>query len=355
MTTRLADYLSPTDQRRRFVWSAALAKLGPFIGLIFVYLLFAVLVNVVPGAQRFATPGNMELMLRQTAVVGTAALGMTLIIISGGIDLSVGANIALSTVVVASTLLSFGGSAPALAACAGVATAALAGLFVGLLVTGLRLSPFIVTLGTWGAYRGLAKGLAGNTRVYPAPLEDPDAWRRTWLSGLIDTLPAERRWMLLPPGVWAMIGLAVLVACVLRYTRFGRHVFAIGSNEQTARLCGVRIRLTKILIYLSAGALVGVAAVLDFSYTGAGDPVGRMGAELDVIAAVVIGGASLSGGQGSVLGSLVGALIMTMVANGCTKLGLPNWVQEIATGGIIIFAVALDRLRQRRGAYGIGG
>ena len=329
--------------------STALAKLGPFIGLIFVYALFATLVNLVPGAQRFATTGNLELMMRQTAVVGTAALGMTLIIISGGIDLSVGANIALSTVVIASTMLSFDGHAPTLAALAGIGTSALAGLFIGTLITSLRLSPFIVTLGTWGAYRGLAKGLAGNTRVYPAPLENPDAWRQTWLSGLIDTLPESRRWMLLPPGVWIMIVLAVLMASVLRYTRFGRHVFAIGSNEQTARLCGVRIVQTKVLIYVIAGALVGIAAVLDFSYTGAGDPVGRMGAELDVIAAVVIGGASLSGGQGSVLGSLIGALIMTMVANGCTKLGLPNWVQEIATGGIIIFAVALDRLRQRRG------
>jgi ribose/xylose/arabinose/galactoside ABC-type transport system permease subunit len=347
MTTRPLDYVEAADARNN--WSAVLGKLGPFIGLVFVYCLFAVLVNVVPGSQRFATSGNLELMLRQTAVVGTAALGMTLIIISGGIDLSVGANIALSTVVVASTLLAHGGRAPTLAAAAGVATSALAGLFIGLLITGLRLSPFIVTLGTWGAYRGLAKGLAGNTRVYPAPMNDPDAWRQTWLSGLIDTLPESRRWMLLPPGVWAMIVLAVLVACVLRYTRFGRHVFAIGSNEQTARLCGVRIPLTKVLIYVVSGALVGIAAVLDFSYTGAGDPTGRMGAELDVIAAVVIGGASLSGGQGSVLGSLVGALIMTMVANGCTKLGLPNWVQEIATGGIIIFAVALDRLRQRRG------
>jgi ribose/xylose/arabinose/galactoside ABC-type transport system permease subunit len=181
-------------------------------------------------------------------------------------------------------------------------------------------------------------------------MDDPDAWRTTWLSGLIDTLPDSRRWMILPPGVWAMIVLAVLVACVLRFTRFGRHVFAIGSNEQTARLCGVHVDRTKILVYLLAGALAGVAAVLDFSYTGAGDPTGRGGAELDIIAAVVIGGASLSGGQGSVLGTLIGALIMTMVANGCTKLGLPNWVQKITTGVIIIFAVTLDRLRHRQPA-----
>jgi len=110
----------------------------------------------------------------------------------------------------------------------------------------------------------------------------------------------------------------------------------------------VPIPLTKVLIYCLAGALFGVGALLQFSYTGAGDPVGMMGGELDVIAAVVIGGASLSGGQGSILGTLAGALIITMVANGCTKVGLPNWVQEIVTGGIIIFAVTLDRLRHRK-------
>jgi ribose/xylose/arabinose/galactoside ABC-type transport system permease subunit len=156
--------------------------------------------------------------------------------------------------------------------------------------------------------------------------------------------------MLLPPGVWLMIILAILTALGLRYTRFGRHIFAIGSNEQTARLCGIGIDRTKILIYTLAGAFVGIASVLEFSYVGIGNPSGRMGSELDVIAAVVIGGASLSGGQGSIFGTIVGALIMTMVANGCTKLGLENWVQQIATGGIIIVAVGLDNLRHRRAA-----
>ena len=351
MATGPLDYSSGhAPAGGRFDWRAPLVQLGPLIGLVFVFCLFALLVQVVPGAQRFANAGNVELMLRQTAVVGTAALGMTLIIISGGIDLSVAANVALSTVVVAQIMNAHGGHAPTLAALAGVGTSALCGLLIGLLVTGLRLPPFIVTLGTWGAYRGLAKGVANNTYVYPSPVEDPDAWASTWLYGLTNTLPESQRWMLLPVGVWVMIALAVLVAAVQRYTRFGRHVFAIGSNEQTARLCGVPVARTKVLIYTFAGALVGVAALLRFSYTGAGDPVGMMGGELDVIASVVIGGASLAGGQGSVLGTLVGALIITMVANGCTKLGLPNWVQEIVTGGIIVFAVVLDRLRQRAGA-----
>lgn len=348
-TTPPLDYALPDTRPARADWVGLLGKLGPLIGLVFVYVLFAVLVQVVPGAQRFANLGNLELMLRQTAVVGTAALGMTLIIISGGIDLSVAANIALSTVVIATVMNRYGGHAPNLAALAGVATAALAGLLIGLLVTGLRLPPFVVTLGTWGAYRGLAKGVAGNQYVYPYPLDDPDSWRGTWLAGLVDLLPDSRRWMILPAGVWLTLVLMLLVGAMIRYTRFGRHVVAIGSNEQTARLCGVPVAFTKVRIYLVAGALFGIAALLQFSYTGAGDPVGMMGAELDVIAAVVIGGASLSGGQGSVFGTVVGALIMTMVANGCTKLGLPNWVQEIVTGGIIILAVTLDRLRHRKG------
>jgi ribose/xylose/arabinose/galactoside ABC-type transport system permease subunit len=156
--------------------------------------------------------------------------------------------------------------------------------------------------------------------------------------------------MVLPPGVWITVILALLVAGLLRYTKFGRHVFAIGSNEQTARLCGINVAGTKILIYSVAALFVGVSGVLQFSYLTMGDPTTAVGKELDVIAAVVIGGASLAGGEGSVFGSLVGALIMTVIANGCTKMGLENRVQEMVTGGIIIFAVALDRLRSVRAA-----
>ena len=321
------------------------AALGPLIGLLFVFLLFMVLVSLRPGSAAFATAGNLELMLRQTAVIGIAALGMTLIIISGGIDLSVGSNLALSTMALALVLNHCRGESGTLPALAAVGVASVVGLTIGALITGLRLPPFIITLGLWGGLRGLAKGLGGNQAVYPEPT---DAWRHTWLNGLLKTLGPDDRWMLVPPGVWVLVVLALLVAGLLHYTRFGRHVFAIGSSEPTARLCGISVTGVKIRIYLLAGALYGAASVLDFSYVGIGDPTGRMGAELDVIAAVVIGGASLSGGQGSVFGSLVGALIMTMVANGCTKLGLANWVQEIVTGAIIIVAVALDRFRHKR-------
>ena len=334
------------SRRPRLDWRAVLARFGPFVGLVFVFGLFAALR---PGT--FPTVGNVEIMLLQSAVVATAGLGMTLIIISGGIDLSVGSAIALITVAVAlmlgktESLLGTAGLTGTLgvaaAALGGVLTGALAGFVIGGLITGLRLAPFIVTLGAWGAYRGVAKGFADQTMVI-AP--------STWLNDLLRTLGPGQKWLLFPPGVWIAVVLAVAVALALRYTRFGRHVFAIGSNESTARLCGVRVGPTKLLIYVVAGALVGVAGVLQFSYLTVGDPTTANGLELDIIAAVVIGGASLSGGQGSVLGTIIGALIMTVVANGCTKLGLDNWVQQIVTGCIIVAAVVLDRLRHRQPA-----
>jgi ribose/xylose/arabinose/galactoside ABC-type transport system permease subunit len=320
---------------------AILSKLGPLVGLLLVFTLFASL-----NPRTFASGANFELMLRHTTVVGIAALGMTMIIISGGIDLSVGSVIALSMVVLTHVLNYYECKSPLLAAVAAIGAAAVCGLLLGFLISVVRLSPFIASLGLWGALRGVAKAVAHNQSVYPLPEFDAH-WRASWLGSLLKTVDKDHRWMLFPAGVWIMIALAVLVAAMLRYTRFGRHVFAIGSNEQTARLCGVNVRLTKLLIYLFAAILVGIAAVMEFSYEGIGDPTARMGAELDVIAAVVIGGASLSGGQGSIVGSLIGALMMTMVANGCTKMGWPNPVQEIVTGAIIILAATIDRLRHR--------
>jgi ribose transport system permease protein len=323
---------APSVRKRRGPdWAGVITKLGAVLGLLVIFLLFALL-----RPSTFLTFDNVELILLQTAVVGTAALGMTLVIISGGIDLSVGSNIALCTVAIA--LLLAHGLPPLVAAAGGVLTGALCGLLISLLITRLQLSPFIVTLGMWGALRGAAKGLAGETMVQ-APA--------TWLNNLLNTLTASQRWMLVPPGVWMMLLLGVLVSAALRYTRVGRHIFAIGSNEQTARLCGVAVEPTKLLIYTVSAAFAGLAGVLQFSYLTVGDPTTATGYELDAIAAVVIGGASLAGGQGSIFGSLVGAMIMTTISNGCTKLDLANWVQEIVTGAIIVFAVALDRFRHR--------
>jgi len=142
--------------------------------------------------------------------------------------------------------------------------------------------------------------------------------------------------------------LAVATAVVLRYTRLGAHIFSIGSNEKTARLCGVQVERVKVIVYTLTGALAGVTGVLQFSRLTVGDPTVAVGLELDVIAAVVIGGGSLSGGEGTVTGTLVGAFIMTVIRAGTSQMGLPNWVQEIVTGTIIVAAVAIDRWRHRR-------
>jgi ribose transport system permease protein len=327
-----ADAASALSNARRLPDARALIdKIGPVLGLFFVVGLFSLL-----RPQTFATLDNAQLILLQTAVVATAALGMTLIIVSGGIDLSVGSNIALCTV--STALLLAKGFLPVLAVGGGIATGAVVGLVIGLLVTRLSLSPFIATLGMWGAVRGLAKGLA-NEQTVQAP--------ETGINSLLNTLPDPQKWMIFPTGVWLAIIMAALVAAMLRYTRFGRHIFAVGSNEHTARLCGVNVDRTNLALYVLAGAFVGLAGLLQFSYLTLGDPTTATGLELDVIAAVVIGGASLSGGQGSIFGTLVGALVMTCVANGCTKMELANWVQEIVTGGIIIAAVTLDKFRHR--------
>jgi ribose/xylose/arabinose/galactoside ABC-type transport system permease subunit len=299
---------------------------GPLVALVLTYGLFVVL-----APDTFARTANLVTMARQTVIVAIAAVGMTFVIISGGIDLSVGSAVALTTVVTATLLR--GGSGTMTAALGGVLASATAGLASGALVTSLRMTPFIVTLGAMSILRGLAKGIAHEQKIDVDP-------------GGLESLLAPSG-ALLPSGVWAAIGVAVAGAFVLHFTRFGRHVFAVGSNEDAARLCGIRIGRTKILVYLAAGALAGLAGLMEFSTLTVGDPTDSIGLELEVIAAVVIGGASLAGGEGSIAGSMAGACLMTVIRTGGTHVGLPGWVEEIVTGAIIVVAVAVDRLRQR--------
>lgn len=375
-----------------------LAALGPLVGLAAAWLLFALL-----APETFLTWENHRLMLLLTAVVGTAAIGATLIIVAGGIDLSVGSMIALGTVVVALALER--GLSPILAVAAGIGAGLLVGAAIGAIVIGhagrvaaialgvaaaawswphlpavpalaiggaiaaigaianerlvgrIPLASFIVTLGMWGALRGAAKGLGDNQPIYPG-----DTWllrlmrsaphRDDAPAGLVGALRSvgEGYGPLVPWGVWILFALALAMAFLLRSTRFGRHVFAIGSSERAARLAGVPVERTRLLVFLIGAGCAGIAAVLQFAYLSMGDPTTAEGYELKVIAAVVIGGASLAGGEGSVRGTIIGALVMTVVDNGCTKLGLDNWVQEIVTGAIIVLAVALDRLRHRGAA-----
>jgi ribose/xylose/arabinose/galactoside ABC-type transport system permease subunit len=306
-----------------------LDEVGVLIGLVVVAALFGALVG-----PQFFRAANLELVARQTVIVCVAALGMTMIIVSGGIDLSVGSVVALSTVVIALVLRNHG---PALAAIGAVAAGAACGVVNGLLITRLRVVPFIVTLGTMLLVRGAAKGLADERRI-EAPI--------TWLNSLLRTV-RDGSGLLLPTGIWITALLAVIVALTLRYTRFGRHLFAIGSSERTARLCGVRIDRTKVAVYSISGALAALAGVMEFSKLSVGDPTVAVGLELDVIAAVIIGGGSLSGGKGSVVGTIAGAAIMAVIQIGCSQQGLPNWVQQIVTGSIIVGAVALDRWRHQ--------
>jgi ribose transport system permease protein len=311
-----------------------LARGGPFIGLLLVIAFFSF-----PAETReyFLTYNNFKIIFTQTVIVAIGALGMTLIIVSGGIDLSVGSTIALTSVVGALLIQHGWGPGPVLVVV--VLAGALIGALNGGAIAGLRMTPFIITLGTLGIARGTAKWLADNQTVnYDAsPI---NGWMTT----------ADPFSKALPAGVWVALVLAVLTALLMRRTVFGRHVFALGSNEATARLCGIPTVRLKVLIYVLAGGFFGLAGLFQLSRLRQGDPTVAVGLELDIIAAVIIGGASLNGGVGTVLGSMIGALIMAVLRNGSQQMGWPTYFQEIIIGLVIIVAVFLDRLRQGRAA-----
>src|SRR4029453_10336497 len=212
------------------------------------------------------------------------------------------------------------------------------GVINGLFITRLRVIPFIATLGTLGMGRGVAKWIAGQQTVNVPP---------TWVNELAVTFP-QPDWIVVAPGVWLTALLAVVVSLVLRYTVFGRRVFAIGSNEAAARAWGIPVDRLKIWSYGLAGLLFGLAGVMQMSRLRQGDPTVAAGSELDIIAAVVIGGGSLNGGVGSIVGSMIGALIIAFPRNGCQQGGWPNYIQEIIIGAIIVIAVAVDRWRTSR-------
>ncbi|MEZ4696937.1 MAG: ABC transporter permease [Rhodothermales bacterium] len=313
-----------------------LSDFGPFIGFAFVFVLFAILA---PSA--FTSFYNLKTILTQSVIVGVAALGMTYVIISGGIDLSVGSQIALTTVVTASIINYFGADPGVgillIAALGGILVCGLTGWVNGALITRFRIVPFIVTLGTMQIARGVAKWIA-NEQTVPTP---PNGLSQLML---VDPHPA---WLIFAPGIWIGVVALILSAVVLKYTVLGRYVFAIGSNEQTARLCGIRVDRFKVIVYTLGGLLTGVAGVMQYGYLTVGDPTSAVGLELDIIAAVVIGGGSLNGGEGSAAGSIIGALIMAVLRNGCNMLGVPNFVQEIIIGAIIVGAVLVDQQKHR--------
>ena len=309
-----------------------LKAIRPFVGLFVVLLLFAM-----DGELRSVIfkGGNFKTILTQTVIVAIGAMGMTMVIVSGGIDLSAGAAVALCSVVTARLIEQGHGFAGVLALT--VLIGGLVGLANGGIITTVRMMPFIVTLGMMGIARGISKWLANNQTVNPEqPLES--------VNRLMDNSQSPLTFFPLPDGVWLAIGFAMVMAVVLRSTVFGRYVFAIGSNEDTARLCGIRVNFNKVVIYALAGAFFGLAGVMQFSRLTQGDPSVAIGLELQIIAAVVIGGASLSGGAGSIPGSVIGAFMMACLANGSSIKDWPNYMQEIIIGVVIILAVGMDKV-----------
>lgn len=339
-------------------------RFGPFFGLFIVVALFTFLLALkdtadfreqeiqsgksiswmaalkggdLGGLKAFLGVANLKTVLAQTVIVAIGALGMTLIIVSGGIDLSVGSAVALTSVLGAT--LSLKGWPQYGVLSVTILAGGLIGMVNGTIIAWFRMLPFIVTLGMMGVARGVAKWIAGNQTVNTPP--------ESTINNLMKMVDLDH-FFPLPAGVWITIGLAVITTVLLQRTVFGRHIFAIGSNEATARLCGIRVELTKVAIYGLSGLFVGCAGLMQLTRLTQGDPSGANGLELDIIAAVVIGGASLNGGTGSVIGSMVGALTIQALRNGSSLMNWPTFVQEIIIGIVIILAVGLDKLRQRQ-------
>ncbi len=293
------------------MWRRSLRVLTPLAGLLVVVLIF---LAIPPHAG--VTVDQARTVAVHAVIVGIAALGATVVIANAGLDLSVGSVIALSGVVAALLLRAEHGLWLALPAAVVVGIAC--GAYNGGLVAGLRLPAFIATLGTLGFYRGVAKWIS-ESRTVSAPTEG------------LEHLVSPR-----PPS-----------SSPSSHGRSG-HLLASGGNEAAARRCGIPVGRVRFAAYTIAGGLAGVAGVLQFARLRSGDPTVAIGLELDVIAAVVIGGASLSGGSASVLGTIVGAVMIAYLRNRCAVLGWPNYVQEMIVGHIVIIAVAFDLWRRRR-------
>jgi fructose transport system permease protein len=282
-------------------------------------------------SPRFLTGENMSLILQQVMVVGVLAIGQTLVILTAGIDLSCGMVMAFGGMVM-SLLATRAGVSPAVAVAAGIGATTMAGLVNGLLVTRIKLPPFIVTLGTMNIAFALTQLVSRSQSVTDLP---------PLLTVLGDTVRVGRT--PLAYGTAVMFGMYLLAWWLLRETAAGRHVYAVGNAPESARLAGIDTSRVLLSVYVLAGACYGVAALLGIARTGVGDPQAGQTENLDTVTAVVLGGTSLFGGRGLVLGSLVGALIVGVFRNGLTLMGVSSLWQILVTGVLVILAVALDR------------
>ena len=299
----------------------------PFVSLVALCILIAAV------EPRFLSAGNLASVARQTAVITIISMGMTVVMVSGGIDLSVGSVLALSGVVGASLMVS--GAPVVVGVIAAIATGAVCGLLNGAAVAMLRIPPFIVTLGAMGIYRGIALLTTDGKAVVGVP----SGFGYLAEGNLAGVVP-------LPMLIVVFVAMATQVLLV--NTQPGRYCYAIGSNIEAARYAGIRVSRYQVLFYALLGALSGLAGSIESARLVTGQPTAGEGYELRVIAAVVIGGGSLAGGQGTVVGTIIGALIMGVLANGANLLGISSFAQQIVIGAVIVLAVTFDEFQRRR-------
>lgn len=308
-----------------------LAQLGPFIALAVACLVFGV------STDNFFSGANFALVLQQVMVVGVIAIGQTLIVLTAGIDLSCGMLMALGSIVMTKVAHDFGLPAP-LAVLIGIAVTTLFGLINGLLVTRIKLPSFIVTLGTMNVAFAVTQLYSRAQTV----TEVPEAM--TWLGNTFALRTTQVGY-----GVVLMIALYLVTWFWLRETPSGRHVYAVGNNSEATRLVGIPTDKVLLGVYVLAGVFYGVASLLAVARTGVGDPNGGQTENLDAITAVVLGGTSLFGGRGVVLGTLAGAIVVGVLRNGLTLMGVSSVYQVLITGILVILAVTVDQLSRRGG------
>lgn len=300
-------------------------RLLPFLTLIVLFVALSI------ASPNFLTSTNLSSVVRQTAVINIMALGMTLIIISGGIDLSVGATLAMGGLF--GTMVMAKGYPIAAGVTIGISMGMVCGLINGLLITRLKINPFIVTLGTLGIFRGTALMVSNGLPVH----EIPPAY-----SFLGDGVVLG-----VPFVLWVLLVCAVMMHVTLEHTKLGRYAFAIGSNPDAAFYAGIPVSFHLTAVYGIAGMLTGLSGMIEASRLMTGQPTAGQGYELQAIAAVVIGGGSLRGGEGSVVGTLIGAFIMGLLSNGSDLLGISPYLQQAIIGAVIILAVTIDEVRKR--------
>ncbi|WP_284078040.1 ABC transporter permease [Herbaspirillum aquaticum] len=333
----MANTASPSGLRARLFNPAARQKLLAFASLLMMILFFS-----------FASPNFMEVdnlvsILQSTAVNGVLAIACTYVIITSGIDLSVGTMMTFCAVMAGVVLTNWGMPLP-LGIAAAIFFGALSGWISGMVIAKLKVPPFIATLGMMMLLKGLSLVISGTRPIYFNDTEGFSAIAQDSLIGdLIPSLP-------IPNAVLILFIVAIAASVILNKTVFGRYTFALGSNEEALRLSGVKVDFWKVAVYTFSGAICGIAGLIIASRLNSAQPALGQGYELDAIAAVVIGGTSLSGGTGTILGTIIGAFIMSVLVNGLRIMSVAQEWQTVVTGVIIILAVYLDILRRRRRA-----